>query len=272
MTAPQRPKPVDRVESEADKAQALAELGPIFDVVHRWQMDGAGDVVDVQPGSSLAGDDRATAPYQLSHVAEHAIGVAVGHLHCLRAAVQEAESLHAWAPYTLLRAAIESAAAALYLLGPASRDERVTCRLRLEWANQLDRDRMARCFGAPVEPSLAQNREHLRGIVARRRSLRDAVIFGSPPGYAAVVRGGGTASSLGGPLTEGLWRRCSGMTHGRSWALLSVLDREQVSRAAEGVLHVRLTSSATDVAMTTKAAAVLTAEASALLARRARRH
>lgn len=45
------------------------------------------DRFTVEPGSALAGDDRATAPHQLSHVAVAAMGHSVEHLQAIRALI-----------------------------------------------------------------------------------------------------------------------------------------------------------------------------------------
>lgn len=166
---------------------------------------------------------------------------------------------------------LESAATALYLLTPTQRDERVSRRLALEHSSQLDRKAIASTLGVPNEPPFDDNMRRLRQVAERRPSVDVAALFSRPPGYARIVRLGGDKSALGGPLVEALWRRCSGMAHGKAWALLGVLDRDEVRRASEGVLHARLTASASDVAMTTHAAVMLTEEARQLLTRQAAR-
>ncbi|MGH9250868.1 MAG: hypothetical protein ACRD0W_15285 [Acidimicrobiales bacterium] len=82
----------------------------------------------VQPGSSLAGDDRAAYPYQLSHGVDAAIGIAVDHLDAVRALIMDAMVMHPYAPFTITRAAIEAGSTAVWLLGPSSRRERVVRR------------------------------------------------------------------------------------------------------------------------------------------------
>ena len=120
---------------------ALAELWKVFEVVHQRQLEQVDDSgrAAVERGSPLAGDDRATAPYHMSHMVALALGVAVDHLHALRVAVQEATSLHLYAPYTLLRATIESAATVTYLWGESRRSERVRRRLMLVAQDNRDR-------------------------------------------------------------------------------------------------------------------------------------
>ena len=51
-------------------------------------------------------------PHQVSHAAIHGISGALDHLHSLRMLIQQASSLHTYAPFTLCRAAIEGGAIA----------------------------------------------------------------------------------------------------------------------------------------------------------------
>jgi hypothetical protein len=100
----------------------------------------------VQANSSIAADDRLTNPHQVSHAAVHGITGALDHLHSLRMLIQEASALHAYAPFTLCRAAIEGGAIAVWVLSPSSRDERIRRRLVLACQNARDTDAAA-CTG-----------------------------------------------------------------------------------------------------------------------------
>ena len=76
------------------------------------------------------------------HAPSHAVGAAltssIDHLNTLQALVMQARVLPARAPFTLLRAALENAAVAVWLLAPPNRNERVFRRLRLQWADAQD--------------------------------------------------------------------------------------------------------------------------------------
>lgn len=68
---------------------------------------------EVQPGSSLAGDDAKTNPYQASHNAWSALSVAVDHLHCFRSTLVGEQkgnelpiTLHTHGQYSLLRGGV----------------------------------------------------------------------------------------------------------------------------------------------------------------------
>src|SRR5690242_8843846 len=90
----------------------------------------------VQDHSALWTDDQRSHPYDVSQGIMHAITVAVDHLHAMRMALTgvapDRIDLHVHAPFTLLRAALESTCTALWIAGAPNRGERVLRRLRLE--------------------------------------------------------------------------------------------------------------------------------------------
>jgi hypothetical protein len=81
-------------------------------------------------GSPLFADDERTHPYQTSHAAWHALSHAVDALHCLRSVLRDAHTIHMYASYALIRAALENASAAVWMLHPGRRTERISRRLR----------------------------------------------------------------------------------------------------------------------------------------------
>lgn len=120
---------------------ALASLSKLFALVEAWQERIHAQQPWPEPGSSLAGDDNATDPYRLSHAVVQVLISAVDHLETLRLVVQEQHVVPARGGFTLVRAALENAAVAMWLLAPSRRDERVFRLLRWEWADAEDSDR-----------------------------------------------------------------------------------------------------------------------------------
>jgi hypothetical protein len=88
----------------------------------------------VQPGSPFAGDDLKTHPFDLSQGVAQSIAMSVDHLHCLRMALtgtgDNVLRLHAYAPFTLLGAAVENAAIAVWDISHSSRNERILRHIR----------------------------------------------------------------------------------------------------------------------------------------------
>ena len=89
--------------------EAQRRLVKIFELVSTWRGRTAAVAPVPAVGSSLRKDDEVTDPYQLSHAVIGALVGAVDHLDAVRAFVQDAGILHARAPFTLLRAALENA-------------------------------------------------------------------------------------------------------------------------------------------------------------------
>lgn len=177
----------------------------------------------VEPGSSLAGDDKKTDPYQLSHAVRSAIGSSVDHMHAVANLVREARVMHPMAPFTLIRGAIETASAAVWMLSPTERRERVTRRFR--WA------RLDAIDGYTVSDQLAMRRqrskedqlEHLLKLAIAAGALRDHAQRRVTS--TAMVT---CADDVPGSHALAAWRVCSGLAHGRLWASLAFLAREQV--------------------------------------------
>jgi hypothetical protein len=194
---------------------------------------------DLGPGSALVGDDRASNPYKVSQSALRALSIATEHLHAFEALIVEAGYLHLSAPFTLIRASIETASSAVWLLEPTSRSERVLRSLRVGVGDAIDGDRVATELGLPVNRPLAERRAQV-DTLARRVGHVGVV---RPATSTEIVR---AASAAAGSALDVLaaWRTCSGFAHGRVWAMLSVLDREeQLPGSSSGDVLLKVTSS-----------------------------
>lgn len=227
----------DRAAEEAMAQELLKDLFTKIEQAHERAKDR--DRFTVEPGSSLAGDNRATQPYQLSHTVVAAMNQAVEHLHTIRALIVGAGVMHPAAPFTLARAAIETASIAVWLMSPSSRKERVMRRLRLALEDAKDSDRAGAEIGSPS--NLA---------VARRRLDGLAAAAANDPGYTLksgvnttdIVRAADTQVDRTHVLTA--WRVCAGFSHGRIWTTLAVLDRNEVPNEGEpDVMHLYVTNS-----------------------------
>ncbi|MFD7451805.1 hypothetical protein [Kitasatospora sp. NPDC059827] len=256
----------------------------------------------VPAGSSLAGDDARTDPYQVSHSAQHAIQAAVDHLHCLRSSLTEHEGtermallLHSYGSFTLLRGALENGARAVWLLAPTSRYERIRRRLALQnddnrnfrSLRQLAADantlRPADTGAALPEPTSGE--DLYQGLVDRLlaaggpkdQKLKEALQF---PRYGEVVREAGrhlpgrihTSSGTSvdtSSYLEWVWRACSALAHGDLKSSLAQLDREV--QATDGdVMSLRLTGSPGELRTRTDLTCRTVSTAAALYAQRSR--
>ncbi|WLQ69380.1 hypothetical protein [Streptomyces glycanivorans] len=188
---------------------------------------------------------------------------AADHLHAVQALLFEARVIHSYAPYSLLRAAVEAAGEAIWLLEPASRDERIRRCLKRAYENvRQGKDFMdlsgLQTSGRPhaerveeIRSLAVENRLDPHDICGRWSTQRQLA-------FVDQVAGDGKET-----LAQNLWQICSGFAHGREWATLGVLERSVESQVGN-VVQVRLSSS-TDVLLNMLYAATqLTARAKAL--------
>ncbi|MGW0737699.1 hypothetical protein [Streptomyces sp. NPDC002851] len=191
----------------------------------------------VQPRSSLAGDDAKSHPYQLSHSAWHALTVAVDHLQCLRSSVLTERSathastvIHTHAQASLVRGVFENSARAVWLLGPANRLERLTRRLSLQ-AKEVEHGHRVRELAQ--SPSVKTKEERLRvleGLLVEAGASPDDArkALKARLSYKRIVREAGLELRVGADLAELVWSACSSLAHGDSTGTLAFLDREIV--------------------------------------------
>jgi len=141
---------------------------------------------------------------------------------------------------------MENAAAALWMLGPKSRNERLIRRFR--WLMQDARQKDA-VLSVTTKTTAAYDQRHetLLPLLAQNGlELADCV---RRINFREVVReAAGYTEHLSADACEIRWRILSAMTHGDLWASMSVTDREERGEKEDGVVRLRLTSSVDRVA------------------------
>ena len=181
-------------------------------------------------GSPLAGDDRRSAPFHVSHAAAASLGVAVDHVHCLRRSIEgcvecnpHQVTLLLNSYYSLLRGAMENAARVVWMLAPDQRTERVLRRLRLQADNVMQSDGFCEAGGFPPNKPKADRLNRLKEIAVQAGvSPADAI---KPVGNRQVIRAAGQHIADDPAHAEVLWRACSAASHGDTWAALSLHER-----------------------------------------------
>jgi hypothetical protein len=177
------------------------------------------------PRSSLRGDDNQTHPYELSHTVWRHLSNAVDHLSCLQALFGDAKIIHMYAPFTLVRGALENACGALWLLQPTQRKERLARRFRLAIADIRHEVQTGRLMGQAGSQSGPERIDEIHAI-ATRADLDDAALKGSAS-YTEIVQ----AVDENGPpgsLILLSWKVCSGFAHGDWWTTKSASRRTQI--------------------------------------------
>jgi hypothetical protein len=209
---------------------------------------------DLNPGSRLDRDDALLRPYHLSHEVSQRLGVALDSLHGLRAMTLDEGSggveLRTYAPFPLLRAALENACIVAWLLESEDDLVRATRRVHLWVRSNQERFTVDKAIyeeflkhGGTQEPSQIRDRdvaflERMREVgVADLDKLmknpkRSTASVGDmvSVGAAALRRQRGTYQpqmySVG-------WRALSGATHGDLWALMAVTMHEVLGEPDE---------------------------------------
>jgi len=216
-----------------------AEMAPLID--RMMERTGTEGEFPVEAGTSLAGDDRASAPYHVSHVVMQCLVAGVDHMHAAKTLVVDQHVLHLAAPSSLARGALENFAAAYWVLGPINRQERLERALRWHYQNVRDQH-----TALDVRLQLQSTREEQFAkldSVAIQNSLDPKPLRA---GYVSTTAVTYCEEHLGSALPLGValpWRICSGLAHGRPWAYLGALRHEEFPSGVEGIVHLRLTSS-----------------------------
>lgn len=223
----------------------LQELAQEFAKIDKWFARGQIEPSRPEPGSSLAADDSILAPHRLSDAARSALNIAVDNVHALRNLVAETHLVHPWAPFTLLRASLENAATAVWLLSSRDQSQRLLRRLRLRWADTSDMLNANRVMNHVGKRTRDEHIARLQAIGRRGGLSPEQVsqIASRAIGYSTIVHEAGAESPTSfGPAVEGTWMVCSGIVHGRTWSTVSLLDRAEMSPSEGGTITVRVTA------------------------------
>lgn len=240
--------------------EAARHLTKLFRNVAEWRKRIQGPQPAAEEGSSLRRDDQATAPYQLSSSVVGALVSAVDHLDALRVLVEDAGVLHPRSPLTLLRAAIENAATAVWLLSPKSRDERVLRALRLQWADLGDRDKALNLIGVTPTVSRAEYKERLEAVARRHGLDSDQVrrVTSDRTTYTSILKAAAEhIDDVPAEYVPFVWMASSGIAHARQWAVLAMSDIEKTAPAKDDILQIKTTTSDKSLIIAATAAALM---------------
>lgn len=210
-----------------------------------------------EDGSALRKDELRTPPLEksrrsvetklhpLEHVtvpdqADHAIGTfhnlmrAFDHLVLDEAGEELSLRLHLTAEFVLLRAMIEAASTALWLLGPDDTDTRVTRSLRLKYDELDHAANLAKNYAKFSGPAANIYRFAQDAFVAGQKADLELLATDAGIEWAEVRRsltpssianeGGAYVSEVGGPLTYWYWSTASSLAHGEPANLRDLSD------------------------------------------------
>jgi hypothetical protein len=266
---------------EAPEQEALGPHGAImFSLIDQWVKVSGKDPPEVERGSPLAGDARKSPSLQVAHAAWTAVVHSVDHLHALRALLGQAQIINLGAPYTLVRAALENAATAVWLLEPARRPERLRRRLKLAYDDAREEGNLQGLLPAKALQGKRTAQERMVEIQAL------AVKLGLDPSDVAgrlshekIIRAVAKTTFRDdeesnedrlSPEDQAalVWRLCSAFAHGKNWASFSWLEK-QITRSEAGVHLLRLTGGVERLVTVASFPIVLTSRALAWIHRSA---
>lgn len=196
----------------------------------------------VQPGSVMASDDAATYPYHLSYMAMQSLQAARDSLLTVGDLTHDSlPGLRPGPPYTLCRAALENAAAALWLLAPDDSETRVLRCLWLWLDDSKDANAVSSITGQPLRLSLPERRERFAAIGVAA-GLTAKQVLGARATWTTIVKAADEHLGSGRNL-EMTWRMCSGFMHARPWASLAALERGEMEDLNDGMVRLQLSTS-----------------------------
>lgn len=220
----------------AETAQAHATMADCFAQIEQWH-EFVSVTRPVAASSALGVADRLTEPFQSSHTVSFNILTAVDHLHALRALLVDAKAQHIFAPYSLVRSAIENAATALWIMTDSHPRAIAVRSLKIEHANHVDVTRAHKTLGLVVDPT----RDKLLEAVITKNGMKRDGIKANPPGFLKIVEEAAAAHDLG-KLPGLMWQMCSAATHGRNWSSVILAMMEAEDDMMSKTLSGRLTS------------------------------
>lgn len=135
-----------------------------------------------------------------------------------------------YAAFSLVRAVLENACAAVWMLQPPQRAERLARRLRFAVTDIRNGEEVKEITGQPGPRPKQDRIEEVRAIAARAGIAEDSVSRGA--GYKEIVQAAGGGTGPAADVTYLSWKLCSGMAHGDFWPTWSGLDRVELPGGA----------------------------------------
>jgi hypothetical protein len=258
--------------------EAKRALSLLFPLIDRWRQRMESAPATPEADSSLFEDDLATFPYLVSQAVVAQLVSAADHWDALRMLVEGFRVVHARAPFTLLRAAVENSATAVWLLAPASRQVRVQRRLRLEWKSFDDQQNAETLIAGKPSTSRSDTIDELQRIARASGLTKDLVsqVASRPIGFRTIVETSAADAprcGLTGVQALYCWMAASGIAHAERWAVMNsgALHRTRLPGAPEGSARLALSASEEALIGIAHVGSAFTIEAWRLLDERCRR-
>lgn len=238
-----------------------------FQMMDQWLAAKADGPLLPTPGSPMAGDDRSLPGAPLSETAWHGLNQALDNLHAFRTLLIEVKRLHTYAPYPLLRAALENSARSVWVLMPDARAERQTRTLRIAYDDLDQLGRFRNLFPeGPSQLQIEPKQERLMEL-ARSLGIDPAAVRKRPSPGPIVEDVSPRILPDQDPGAAMVWRACSAFSHADAW--VNEMMTERVEHSRQGNIRVFEEAARMDLVMPFfKTAFGMTAEARKLYEQR----
>ena len=266
--APRQPPQYNREIAAGTEQMAVALWRRDFVRIQEAQEKTVGEYVQViEDRSSLRLDDQYLGKWRTGTLHTSALGTAADALNTVQLILEPVANGTGGLPmtglYPVLRAAIEGAALAIYLLEPKDRDERLRRSYQIAAVDAKYQGNFAALTGNAGNTIYADTKAKIRALLATRPSIEASgpfefkeVKYSTMVEMAdAAVAADPAADHRGSIPLIAWWQLLSGLSHGKSWSLVGMLERSNavVDQANESA-HVKMTSSAAGIALILQAA------------------
>jgi hypothetical protein len=244
----------DRQEAEADVQIAINYLRDV-----KKQYEQLGEHTAPHPGSVLHSERRHTAYTSIDTAVAELRARATDNLDQLFESMVDEENglllARPYAQYSMIRAVIESAATALWLIQSESKATRVLRCLQLSFRDANDRYSFSVLVRSRKKPgAVLSERERRDKVIKRLNELKDTVgqlkqrELGYPPKYTEILKSVSEAHRpKGEPATYDLtsplvvWKVSSAFLHGNSHTVKALSDVRQLTEFTEGIAQFEVT-------------------------------
>lgn len=183
------------------------------------------------PGSLLAREDRHTSFSPLSYQVKWQLQICAHHLEAFDRLVQYDGTLPTYAGYALIRAAIESAGQAHWLLQHNHSAQRVLRAIRSVWWDHIDARDFSRQRGYDDDELSTRVRAGLTKDLQSVKQLRQSVFDVKRLSHTDMLTDVERYLRLPDPSPLTTWRLCSALTHGNGLMAANVLQRRTLDDA-----------------------------------------
>lgn len=181
------------------------------------------------PSSRMAEDNAASSLHrQMSYELHYLLSSALDHLNLVHKLWDDGE-MPPFAPFTLIRSAVESSAYGIWMQSPGSLDERLIRLLQLQWDQRQNVDSYTVNTGAHSPAITAWLEAVLNDTKDRRPVLRARSVKKLPTITKIISETDTIVGRKAGLDGMAAWRIGSGITHGNQNFALGLMDRKRIT-------------------------------------------